>query len=135
VLHRKLIVQLSLFGLAMGILTVFVIPSSFEPVCWLFIFVICAYIIAKRATGRYFQHGFMVSVVNSLWIIAAHALLFNQYVAGHPQEARLMTIMPLSTHPRVLMIVMGLLAGALSGLVLGFFAFVAGKLVIKPAAE
>jgi len=135
VLNWRLIVQLSLFGLAMGILTVFVIPSSFEPVCWLFIFVFCAYVIAKRAPGHYFQHGLMVSVVNSLWIIAAHALLYQQYVAGHPQEARAMAIMPLSNHPRVLMILIGLLVGALSGLVLGFFAIVARKLVVPPREE
>jgi hypothetical protein len=135
VLNWKLIVQLSLFGLAMGILTVFVIPTSFEPVCWLVIFVICAYMIAKRAPGHYFLHGLMVSVVNSFWIVAAHVLLFNQYVAGHPEEARMMTIMPLSRHPRMLMIVMGLVVGAVSGFILGLFAFVAGKLVIRPPAE
>jgi len=134
VLNWKLIVQLSLFGLAMGILTVFVIPTRFEPVCWLFIFVICAYIIAKRAPGQYFLHGLMVSVVNSFWIIAAHVLFFNQYVAGHPEEARMMTMMPLSTHPRMLMILAGLVVGAVSGLILGLFAFVAGKLVIRPPA-
>jgi hypothetical protein len=134
VLNWKLIVQLSLFGLAMGILTVFVIPTRFEPVCWLFIFVICAYIIAKRAPGQYFLHGLMVSVVNSFWIIAAHVLFFNQYVAGHPEEARMMTMMPLSTHLRMLMILAGLVVGAVSGLILGLFAFVAGKLVIRPPA-
>jgi len=132
VLNWKLIVQLSLFGLAMGILTVFVIPSSFEPVCWLFIFVFCAYIIAKRAPGKYFQHGMMVSVVNSLWIVAAHILLFSQYIARHPEQARMMAIMPLSNYPRLLMIVTGLFIGVVSGVILGLLAFVAWKIIQPP---
>ena len=67
-MNRKLILQLSLFGLAMGIATVFVIPSNIEPIFWLVIFGICAYIIATRCSGRYFLHGLFVSLVNSVWI-------------------------------------------------------------------
>lgn len=37
----KLIFQLSLFGLAMAVATVYVIPSNIEPVFWLVIFLIC----------------------------------------------------------------------------------------------
>jgi hypothetical protein len=51
-----------MFGLAMGIATVFVIPSNVEPLFWLVIFVVCAYLIAKRARGRYFLHGVLVSL-------------------------------------------------------------------------
>ena len=135
-MNWKLIVQLSLFGLAMGILTVFLpMPSSLELVFWLVIFVICAYVIGKLAPGRYFQHGMMVSVLNSLWIIAAHVLLFNQYLAGHPEEARTMALMPLSNQPRLLMIVMGLFIGVVSGAVLGVFAVIAKKLLAPPVDE
>jgi hypothetical protein len=41
-MNWKLIITLSLFGLAMGIATVFVVPSTVEPLCWLAIFVVCA---------------------------------------------------------------------------------------------
>jgi hypothetical protein len=56
----------------MGIATVFVIPSNVEPLFWLVIFLISAWIIAVRAPGRYFLHGLMVSSVNSVWITATH---------------------------------------------------------------
>src|SRR2546426_4238331 len=52
-----LILTLSLFGLAMAVATVFVIPSNIEPLFWLVIFIVCAYLIAKRAPGRPFLHG------------------------------------------------------------------------------
>jgi hypothetical protein len=56
----KLIFQLSLLGLAMGIATVFFIPPNVEPVVWLIIFLVCAYIIARRRpTGR-LAHGLLL---------------------------------------------------------------------------
>lgn len=47
-MNWPLILKLSLFGLVMGIATVFVIPSRVEPLFWLGIFVVCAYVIAKQ---------------------------------------------------------------------------------------
>ena len=72
----KLIFALSGFGLAMAIATVFVIPSSIEPLFWLAIFVVSAWLIAKKAPGKYFLHGFCVSLVNCVWITGAHIAHF-----------------------------------------------------------
>ena len=129
VMNWKLVFQLSMFGLAMGIATVFVISSTIEPLFWLAIFVICAYIIAKQAAGRYFLHGLFVSLVNSFWITSAHVLLFQQYIDRHPQEAAMMASMPLPTYPRLMMLITGPVIGLVSGVVLGLFAFVASKIV------
>jgi len=133
-MHWKLIFQLSLFGLAMGIATVFLIPSKIEPLFWLAIFLVCAYVIAKELPGKHFVYGLLVSIVNSVWITAAHMLLFDQYVANHQQEAEMMKSMPLP--PRAMMALTGPAIGVVSGLVLGLFAFVAGKLVTpRPTAR
>jgi uncharacterized membrane protein len=130
-MNWTLILQLSLFGLAMGIATVFVIPSNIEPVFWLIIFAICGFVIAKRAPGHYFLHGLLTSIVNSVWITSAHVLLFARYVGHHPQEAAMMSSMPLASHPRLLMVLTGPVIGVISGLVLGLFAVVEAKLVMK----
>ena len=126
-MNWKLVLALSLFGLAMAVGTVFVIPSNVEPFFWLAIFLICAWIIAVRAPGKYFLHGLMVSIVNSLWITPFHIILFDQYIATHQKEAAMIKSMPLS--PRVMMALTGPLVGIVSGLVLGLFAFVAHKLI------
>ena len=123
----KLIFLLSLFGLAMAIATVFVIPSNIEPVFWLAIFLICAWIIATRAPGRFFLHGLLVSIVNSIWITAAHTLLFDQYIARHAKEAAMMKAMPMA--PRLMMIITGPVVGIVSGIILGLFAWIASKIV------
>jgi hypothetical protein len=128
-MNWKLIVLLSLFGLAMGVATVFVIPSTIEPLFWLAIFVVCGYTIAVRAPGRYFLHGLMVSVVNSVWITASHLLLFERYVAGHQQEFEMMASMPFPGGARAMMAVTGPVIGVVSGVVLGLFAVVARKLI------
>jgi len=130
-MNWKLIFQLSLFGLAMAFGTVFFISSGIEPICWLIIFVICAYLIAKNCSSRYFTHGFLVSLVNSVWITAVHILFFKTYISNHPQEAEMLTKMPMPNHPRMMMLLTGPVVGAISGLVLGLFAFIASKFVKK----
>ena len=128
-MNWKLILQLSLFGLLMGIGTVFLIPSNIEPIFWLVIFVVCAYFIAKRSGGRYFLHGLLVSLVNSVWITASHIALFGSYIAHHPKEAKMMASMPLPDSPRLMMALTGPIFGIVFGLILGLFAIVASKLV------
>jgi hypothetical protein len=130
-MNWKLIIQLSLFGLAMGVATVSLIPSNVEPVFWLVIFGITAYTIATRSQGRYFLHGLLVGVANSIWITASHVLLFDRYIAGHPQEAAMMTSMPLPDSPRLMMAIVGPVIGVASGLVIGLFAVLAARLVAR----
>lgn len=130
----KLILQLSLFGLAMGIATVFVIPSSVEPWLWLVVLGISAYFIATRISRRYFVHGLLVGMANSVWVTASHILLFDSYVAHHPRYAAMMTTTPAPGSPRMVMALIGPVIGVLSGLALGVLAVVAGKLVRRRAA-
>jgi len=121
----KLVLQLSMFGLGMGIATVFVIPSNFEPLFWLAIFIVCAAIISKQCRKWYFLHGLMVSMVNSVWVTSAHVLLFNSYKAGHASEMTMMAGLPMGGSPRLLMILMFPVVGIVSGLVLGLFSYAA----------
>ena len=128
-MNWKLILQLSMFGLAMGIGTVFFIPSKIEPAFWLVIFVICAYVIAKRTVGLHFLHGVLLGLANSVWITAAHVLLYDSYIANHTREGAMMQSAPIPVSPRALMAMVGPLVGLMSGVIIGLFAFVAGKLI------
>ena len=132
-MNWKLIFQLSLFGLAMGIATVFVISSTVEPIFWLVIFAITAYFIATRVSTKRFQHGVLVGIANSVWVTGAHVLLFHRYIANHPREAAMMTTMPLPDSPRLMMVMVGLGIGIVSGAVIGLLALLAAKLV-RPRA-
>jgi hypothetical protein len=126
-MNWKLILQLSFFGLIMAFATISLIPEKVEPAFWLVIFVFCAFVIAKAAPGKYFLHGFMVSIFNCVWITAAHCFFYDSYTAHHPDMAAMYT----GIHPRKMMLVFGPVFGAMFGVILGLFAFVASKLV-KP---
>jgi hypothetical protein len=130
-MNWKLIFLLSLFGLAMGLATISLIPSNIEPAFWLVIFIICAYLIAKYAPGNYFLHGLLLGIVNSIWITAAHAIFFNQYVAAHPEHLQMVANMPesLAGHPRRAMLLIGPIAGIASGIILGLLSWIAAKIV------
>ena len=128
-MNWSLILRLSLFGLVMAVGTVFLIPSSIEPLFWLAIFIASAYFIAVRSGGRAFLHGLCLGLANSVWMTGIHVLLFRQYVDRHPQEAQMMQSMPLVEHPRLLMLLTGPVVGFISGLVIGVFAWIATKIV------
>jgi hypothetical protein len=132
-MNWKLIFQLSLFGLAMGIATVYVIPSKIELAFWLAIFLYCAYVIAKCAGGGNFLHGLLLGIANSVWITGAHVLLFKRYLAGHAQEAAAMQQGPLASHPREMMLIVGPLIGVVSGVIIGLLALLAGKMIKAPS--
>jgi uncharacterized membrane protein len=127
-MNWKLIFQLSLFGLAMGISTVYWIPSNIEPFFWLAIFIICAYLIARNCREKFFLHGFFVSLVNCVWVTGAHVLLFQTYANNHPKEIGDMLSMLHSNRPRLLMLITGPIIGLIAGLVLGLFAFIASRI-------
>jgi len=130
-MNYRLILQLSLFGLAMSIATVYWITSNLEPAFWLVIFVICAYIIARKCSEKYFLNGFMVSIANCIWITSAHLILFNSYLLNHSKEAERMASMPMHESPRWLMLMTGTVIGIVSGLILGLFALLASKMIKK----
>jgi len=132
-MNWKTVVQLSLFGLAMGVATVFVIPSTIEPLFWIAIFVISAYVIARRCPGHEFVHGLLVGIANSVWVTASHVVFFHQYITNHPQAAAMMSSMPAPDSPRLMMSMVGPLIGIVSGALIGLLALLARKFVGRPA--
>lgn len=126
-MNWKLILRLSMFGLAMGIATVFLIPSSVEPFCWVVIFLICGIAIG-RSTSRPFITGLLLGLANCVWITTAHIVFFRQYLASHSQEAEMMKSMPLPDSPRMMMAVTGPIVGIVSGIVIGLLSLLATKL-------
>jgi thiamine transporter ThiT len=80
-------------------------------------------------------YGLLVSIANSVWVTSAHVILFDPYLANHPEEAAMMALGHFADSPRVMMAITGPLIGVVSGLILGLFAFVAGKFVKEPQQE
>lgn len=130
-MNGKLVLLLSLFGLAMGLGTVFFIPPNVEPVFWVVILFLSAYIIGKSSTARPFLTGFLLGLANCVWIVLSHALFADRYLANHPQEAAMLKSMP-GFSPQLAMMVTGPLAGIVSGIIIGLLSLLAAKLFRKP---
>jgi len=124
----KLILLLSLFGLAMGLGTVFFISSKVEPFCWLVIFLVSAFLIGRSGTRRPFLTGFLLGLANCAWIVAAHVLFVSRYLAGHPSEAAMLGASPFSESPRLMMAITGPAIGIVSGIVIGLLAMMTSRI-------
>lgn len=134
-INWRLVFGLSLFGLAMAITTIAVIPSQMEPVFWLVIFLFCANVIGRRAREHSFIHGLLVGIANSVWVTAAHVTFFHQYLAHHAREAAMMSSMPMPDRPRLMMLLIGPMVGIISGVIIGLLALVSGRLFGRREAQ
>ena len=132
-MNRKLILQLSIFGLIMAFGTVSLIPQKVEPVFWVLIFVFCSFVIAKACSGKYFLHGFYTGLINCVWITVVHIIFYRRYIENHPQMDTWVSSLPagFGIHPRVAMALIGLGPGIISAIVFGLFAFTASKIARK----
>ncbi len=133
-MNWKLIFGLSILGMIMGIASVFWLSFSIEPFFWIVVFILSAYLIAKYAPGKYFMHGFLVALVNCIWVTAAQVINFDTYVYNHPELHAMNAQMPWPDHPKRMMVLMAPLIGALSGVILGLFSYIAAKIMKRPKA-
>jgi hypothetical protein len=128
-MKKKLIFQLSFFGLFMAIARIFWFPWNIELLFWLLIFILCAIVIAKKCSGKFFYHGFLISLLISIWLTIGQLVFYNKYISGHQQELDLISKLPDTYSPRIAMIIVGPFFGVMIGIVLGVFCVVAAKMI------
>jgi len=128
-INLRLCFQLSLFGLAMALATITLIPTRFEWMFWLPIFLFCAVIIARHAPGKYFWHGIITCLLNCVWITGVHVSFFDLYTAHHADMAAMQPKTGyFATHPRQMMLLVGPFVGVASGIILGLLSVIAGAI-------
>src|SRR5437867_1789951 len=120
-MNWKLIFTLSLLGIIMAVSSLFGLPHNSEPFLWLLIFVIYAVWIVKKADGKYFQYALAVSVINGVWIALIHATFFSTYAANNPEAMEGYKQLPQFVGPQAMMLIMGPIIGAVTGLIAGLF--------------
>ncbi len=129
-MNWKLIVGLSLFGLAMGFVTISWDAPKLEVFIWLLIFLFCAYLIARNAGYRFFLHGFLTGLASYVWVTIVHIKFSDEYLVHHPEQVSLFAQMSEKGHSiSQSMLVMGAFYGIFAGIFLGLFALFASKLI------
>lgn len=135
-MNWKLVFTLALFGVAMGIAAVLgFYPPSLEWLLWLIISLLCAWIIVKKAAVKPFLHGFMVGLLDGLAAPIITAIFFSTYVANNPSYADQAKQLPAGLDMRTFGLILAPVIGVVYGLVLGLFAWLAGKIFKKSAAS
>ena len=109
----------------MAIATINFLPQTFEYVVWPVIFGICAYAIAKNCEDRHFIHGFMLSIINCIYIVAFHTAFFDSYAAAHNGW---ISSLPAGPSPMAMSAAFGVIVGIVSGVVQGAFCIIAAKM-------
>jgi hypothetical protein len=135
----KLVLQLSMFGLATALGSVFVLPPNIETLCWPAIFIVVTILVARLAPGRYFLHGFFVGLTNWVWVSAAHIIFYDTYAARHAQEIAAMTSLPIPELPAWGVLIVNAfrsrsipIPGA-SGVIIGLLSWLASRIpALKP---
>ncbi|MEK6756166.1 MAG: hypothetical protein AABZ02_08455 [Bacteroidota bacterium] len=134
-MNWKLISLLSLFSIAMGSASVLGLTQNYEWLMWLVIGVLCAWIFARRVADDFFLHGFYLGILDGVFNALIQAMFFSTYLANNPKMVEGLKDMPQAIPPAVIVLIMGPIIGALSGVVFGLLTVIAGKLVKKPPVE
>ena len=126
----RLIFLLSVFGLLMGCCTAFWIPAKAEHYIWVFVFVLCAFIISRNAGSKYLLNGFVLGVLDAVWTICLRLYFYNKYVSLNPRiQQENVKLMEQHVRPAIAMLATLPLAALFMGVVQGLFALVLSRFI------
>jgi tetratricopeptide (TPR) repeat protein len=134
-MNWKLIFYLSTFGLLTGVASVFRFPIGFSIALLFMVWIGIAVLIVKKAQGKYFKHGFMVGVFSGVINSLVQFILFPIYLKNYPEIMQGFTATQSSSKARFMQLFSGIVASIFLGLIPGFFAWVAGKIIKKKGKE
>ncbi|HXG01250.1 MAG TPA: hypothetical protein VNL69_10690 [Bacteroidota bacterium] len=126
----KTVVTLGVFGLLMGIASVFGYTEGAETVLWIAIALFAAYWLEKHVEQRLLVHGICAGVLIGFINSIVQAAFFSSYLANNPLAAKGFVDTG-GVAPRVFVVVVGTLIGFVYGLVLGGLALAARKLLAR----
>ena len=127
-MNSRLVVYLAGFGLAMGVATLFgIIPRGMEGLLWLAIAIFCAIWIPRQVAARHFAHGFLVGLIAGAISPLIQVLFFPVYLANNRYAAESFGKLPGNLSPRLFTLAFTPVIAILCGLILGSFAWLAGK--------
>jgi len=119
-MNIRLILMLSLLGLVVGIFSVVgVIPAGVESLVWLVIALIYGAVLARRAPGKFFLHGFLAGLIAGVLAGLMQAAFLGQYLSHNPKAAQTLKMLPANLPAVALIILAAPFTGAVLGLVTG----------------
>lgn len=134
-MNWKLIFGLTAFGILMGVLSLFGYTEGIELILWLVIAVLCAVVIAKVCSAKFFLTGLLVGLFDGVFNSILQSAFFSTYLTNNPKVATGFGPIPGGLDPRFSVLITGPFVGLLYGLFVGLLAWLAGRVFRKSAAQ
>lgn len=135
-MNVRLVLTLSLFGLLVATGSIIgLIPTGWEIAVWVVIALICAGVLARRAPGKFFLHGFLTGFVAGAVSTLCQALFMNQYLAHNAKAADTFKSLPGGMSPAVFVVLSAPIWAGVFGLATGLLTWLWARFTRpKPAA-
>jgi hypothetical protein len=128
-MNWRLIFVLSLFSIPIGLTSALGLTRGYEWLTWFFVGLFCAWRFARKIQSDLFLHGFYLGILVGFLTAAIQAIFISTYLSNNPRMVEALNALPQGLHPALVVLIMGPLIGAVSGIVFGILAVFAGKLV------
>ena len=123
--------MLTLFGVLMGLASVFGYTQSNEWLYWLVIAVISGFVIAKVTDRQIFVKSVVVGLFMGIFTGVIQSVLFDKYLENNPQSLDGFKEIPLSFAPQFVVLFTGPFIGIVFGLFIGLIAIIIDKITGK----
>ncbi|MFZ1323512.1 MAG: hypothetical protein WAT71_18320 [Ignavibacteria bacterium] len=122
-MNWNLILKLSLFGLLMGVLSVFgLLPTGFEFFPWLIIAVISGYLISKHTTKLIITQSVVLGLFMGIIVSVFQAVFFDKLIENNPGSLDGLKEIPTAMEPQYVLLFSGPFIGIIFGIVIGLIA-------------
>lgn len=122
---------LTLFGVAMGLASVYGYTQSYEWVYWLVIALISGAVIARVADRQIFVKSVVVGLFMGIFAGVIQAAMFDTYLANNPRSLDGLKQIPMSLEPQYVLLFTGPFIGIVFGLFIGLIAILFDKFTGK----
>lgn len=127
-MNWKTILSLSIFGIIMGLLSVYGISKGFiEFALWMVIAVISALAIERTTRDKLVTHGFLVGFLDGLFHGIVVSILADTYFMNRPEVLELYMQMGETIPVRFFPIIASVLTGIVYGLFIGLIVYLTRK--------
>lgn len=127
-MNWRLIILLSLLSIVLAVASILGFVKSFEWLMWLIVGVYCGWQFAGRVNDDLFLHGFYLGILDGIFNSTAKAIFFDSYISNNPRMAGQFSSLPQDLSPQVVLLIMGPIIGAFSGVAFGVLAVLASKI-------
>ncbi|MFA6541576.1 MAG: hypothetical protein WCT99_08230 [Bacteroidota bacterium] len=123
----NIVFLLSLFGIGMGIASLFGLTEKIEIYEWILIALLSAYFLSKQTTHKVFLHGVYSGIAMGILFAVIQISFFGMYLENNPSALPAFRLAIGDFNPQLFVLLLSPVVGGVYGLVIGGLSVAAGK--------